>query len=85
MMASRFDAALCLLNLRVVVVVVVIVLVILGSSDLTISLIADSGIDLEKPSPLHVLVGVRTSGFSIFLPIAGEKENKNTVGARDYG
>lgn len=40
---------------------------------LTNSFIADSGIDLENPSPLHVLVGVLTSFTTTFFCMAGNK------------
>ena len=41
---------------------------------LTNSLIADSGIDLENPRPLHVFVGVLTSFTTTFFCMANNKE-----------
>ena len=43
---------------------------------LTNSFIADSGMDLENPSPLHVFVGVLTSLTTTFFCMANEKETK---------
>ena len=39
---------------------------------------ADAGIDLENPKPLHVFVGVLTSGFTIFFSMAEMKKKFNS-------